>query len=29
MAFSTVKLIDTDGVVCFALHGDDLLYVDR
>jgi hypothetical protein len=23
-----VDLIDSDGAVCFALHGDDLLYVD-
>jgi hypothetical protein len=24
-----VNLIDSDGAVCFALHGDDLPHVDR
>jgi hypothetical protein len=24
-----VNLIDSDGAVCFVLHGDDLLYVYR
>ena len=24
-----VNLVDIDGAVCFAFHGDDLLYVDR
>ena len=24
-----VDVIDSDGAVCFALHGDDLLHVDR
>ena len=24
-----VNLIDRDGAVCFAFHGDDLLHVDR
>jgi hypothetical protein len=24
-----LQVIDIDGAVCFALHGDDLLHVER